>query len=84
MAHCTAPGREPIQQREFPAHSWSKVGADFCDIYGHILLVVSDYYSNFIEVENVTRANTNGIVKALKAMFSRYRVPDVLISHNGP
>ncbi len=46
--------------------------------------MVCDYYSNFIEVENVTRANTNGVAKALKGMFSRYGVPDVLVSDNGP
>ena len=44
---------------------------------------VSRDYSNFIEVENISRANTAGICKALKAMFSRYGVPDVLMSDNG-
>ena len=63
---------------------WSKLGADLCDFYGRTLLVVCDYYSNFIEVENATRANTSGVAKALKAMFSRYRVPDVLVLDNGP
>lgn len=84
MAHRTAPSKEPIQQHEFAARPWNKVGADLCDFYGRTLLVVSDYYSNFIEVENVTRANTNGVAKALKAMFARYGVPDILISDNGP
>lgn len=43
-----------------------------------------DYYSNFIGVENITKANTTGISKALKAMFARYSVLDVLMSDNGP
>ena len=84
MAHHNSPGKEPINQHEFAARPWAKVGADLCDMQGRTLLVVSDYYSNFIEVENITRANTSGISKALKAMFSRYGVPDVLISDNGP
>jgi hypothetical protein len=52
--------------------------------HGRTLLVVCDYYSVFIEVENVTRANTNGVAKALKGMFSRNGVADVLVSGNGP
>ena len=46
--------------------------------------MVSDYYSNYIEVENIHKANTGGVTKALKAMFSRYGVPDVLVTDNGP
>ena len=69
---------------EFAARPWSKVGADLCDLQGRTLLVVCDYYSNFIEVENITRATTAVVAKALKTMFARYMVPDMLISDNGP
>ena len=75
MSHRASPSKEPLQQHEFAPYPWNKVGADLCDFYGRTLLVVCDYYSNFIEVENVTRANTSGVAKALKAMFSRYGVP---------
>ena len=84
MAHRTTPGKEPISQHHFAARPWAKVGADLCDHAGRTLLVVSDYYSNFIEVENLHRATTNTVSKALKTMFARYGVPDVLISDNGP
>ena len=84
MAHCTAPGREPIMQHEYAARPWAEVGADLCDHAGQILLVVSDYYSNFIEVEHLHKATTNTVSKALRTMFARYGVPDVLISDNGP
>ena len=84
MSHRASPSKEPLQQHEFAPCPWNKVGADLCDFYGRTLLVVCDYYSNFIEVENVTRANTSGVAKALKSMFSRYGVPDVLVSDNGP
>ena len=84
MAHRTSPSKEPIQQHEFAARPWSKVGADLCDFQGRTLLVVSDYYSNFVEVENVNKANTSGVTKALKAMYARYGVPDTLVTDNGP
>ena len=81
MAHCAMPGKEPMKQHEFAARPWSKVGADLCELQGRTLLVVCDYYSNFIEVENITTA---GITKALKTMFARNDVPDMLVSDNGP
>jgi transposase InsO family protein len=44
---------------------------------------VSDYYSNFIEVENLNKATSNNVSKALRTMFARQGVPDILISDNG-
>ena len=84
MAHRTAQGKEPIVQHEFAARPWLKVGADLCELQGRTLLVVCDYYSNFIEVENINKANATGIFKTLKAMFARCGVPDVLMPDNGP
>ena len=84
MAHRATPAKEPIIQHEFAARPWAKVGADLCDIAGRIVLVVSDYYSSFIEVEHLTRATTGTVGRALKIMFTRYGVPDVLVSDNGP
>ena len=84
MAHRSTPGKEPIVQHEFAAQPWAKVGADLCDHKGRTLLVVSDYYRNFIEVEHLNRAATSTVSKALKAMIARYGVPDILISNNGP
>ena len=84
LADCSTQGKEPIVQHEFPARPWAKVGADLCDFQGRTLLVVCDYYSNFIEVESITQANTSGICKVLKTLFARYGVPDSLMSDNGP
>ena len=47
-------------------------------------MVVVDYYSNFIEVERLTTITTSGVCKSLKSMFSRYGIPDKLVSDNGP
>ena len=83
-AHRDTPSKEPLQQHNFVARPWSRVGADLCDLRGRTLLVVSDYFSNFIEVENTHKVTTNGVSKALKAMFARYGVPDELVTDNGP
>ena len=70
QSHRPQQSKEPIQQHEFAARPWSKVGADLCELKGHTLLVVSDYYSNYIEVENISKPNTLDITKALMIMFA--------------
>ncbi len=45
--------REPLTQHQFAARPWNKVGADLCELNGRTLLVVTDYFSNYIEVENL-------------------------------
>ena len=41
LSHRTVPPREPLQQRDFVARPWSKIGADLCQIDSHTLLVVT-------------------------------------------
>ena len=81
MAPRTAQGKEPIVQHEFCSKSMVEDG---CRSQRHTLLVVCDYCNNLIEVDTLTKANTTGISKALKAMFARYRVPDVEMSDIDP
>ena len=64
---------------------WSKIRADLCELHGRTLLVVCVYYNNFIEVESLNKITTHGVTKALKTMFARYGVPDVVVSETmGP
>ena len=50
MTHRTSQGKEPMLQHEFVTRPWARVAADLCEFDNRVLLVVSDYYSNFIEV----------------------------------
>ena len=69
----------------FNSMSWYHVhGPDLCDGHGRTLLVVCDYFSNYIEVDNVQSTTTRGVSKALKVLFARYGVPDTLVTDNGP
>jgi len=62
---------------------WSKVAADVCNLHGRQLLVVVDYFSNFIEVSRLTTLTSQATVRALGDIFARFGVPDVLITDNG-
>ena len=73
-----------MQSHEFVAHPWAKVAADLCEFDNRVLLVVCDYYSNFIEVARLSSITSRAVIKELKAIFARFGVPDTLVMDNGP
>ena len=83
MTHRTSQGKEPIQQHEFISRPWAKVAADLCEFDNRVLLVVSDYYSNYIEVARLNSLTSHAVIKELKAIFARFGVPDTLVTDNG-
>ena len=42
------------------------------------------YYSNFIEVDHLSSTSSQAVIKKLKTHFSRYGIPDKVVSDNGP
>ena len=69
---CTVQGASPAAWwHEFVARSCARVAADLCSQDSQTFLVVSDYYSNFIEVECVTAISAKAVIKELKAVFTR-------------
>ena len=43
-----------------------------------------DYYSNFWEIDLLPNTESITTVRKLKAHFSRYGIPDIIMSDNGP
>ena len=84
LAHQDSPQRETLLQHEITSRPWAKVGADLCDLEGRTLLIVCDYFSGFIEVERLRSTTSGTVIKALKSLFARYGVPDMIVSDNGP
>ena len=83
MAHCIAQSKETLLPHDFQPRPWAKVGADLCGLGGQTLLVASDYFRNFIKVENLRSTITQAVAKRLRVMFACYGVPDILITDNG-
>lgn len=84
LAHRPEQTKEPLEQHQFAARPWNKLGVDLCELDGRNLLVAGDYYSNFVEVERLSTTTSGSVIKPLKAMFTRYGVPDTVVSDNGP
>ena len=76
--------KEPLLCHEVQSRPWAKVGADLCELNGKTYLVLVDYYSGFIEVNQVHNTRSTEIIRHCKAQFARYGIPDILMTDNGP
>ena len=75
---------EPLLPTTLPSHPWERVAADLCELKGSVYLVVVDYFSRYIEVKQMTSTTATKVIEALKSVLSRYGIPEVLMSNNGP
>ena len=84
LAHRNEEGKGPLAQHYFAVRPCSKVGAELCQLEGRTLLVISAYYSNFIEVARITAITARNIIKEVKAVFARFGIPEILATDNRP
>ena len=84
LAYRTSQTKEPLLQHEVISRPWAKVAADLCESNGRTLLVVSDYFSNFIEVSRLHAITTQAVARELKTVFARFGTPEILVTDNGP
>ena len=75
---------EPMIPSKLPQRPWQKIGTDLFEFKGVMYLLLVDYYSRFIEVAKLSSTTTRSVVSAMKSIFGRYGIPEVLISDNGP
>ena len=82
--HRTSQTKEPLPQHEVIARPSAKLTADLCELHGRTLLVVTDYFSNYIEVARLSATSTQAVVRELKTMFARFGISEILVTDNGP
>ena len=76
--------KQPMIPHDIPDRPWAKVGADIFSFKNQEYLVVVDYYSKFPEVEQLTCKTANGVISALREIFSRHGIPEILFCDNMP
>ena len=76
--------KEPLMNHELPSRPWQKVGADLLTLNDKDYLVTVDYYSNFWEIDRLYDTASKTVIQKLKAHFSRYGIPEQLVTDNGP
>ena len=78
------PRKEPMIASELPQYPWQKVGVDLFHLNGAEYLVLVDYFSRYPEVQKLTSTTSAAIIASLKPTFSRFGIPEIVTSDNGP
>ena len=75
---------EPLINHNIPELPFSKVGIDLFQIESKHFLLLVDYYSKYPEVAELEQTDSKTVILALKHIFARHGIPEVIISDNGP
>ena len=76
--------KEPMQSHQIPDRPWSRVAADQFKLHGKDYIVLVDFYSDFIEIKELQENTSSAVIEFLKEQYSRYGIPDTLVTDNGP
>ena len=64
--------------------AWQVVGTDLFELNKLNYLLVVDYFSRYPEVLQLTSTTSMSVISALKSVFSRHGIPEIVRSDNGP
>lgn len=78
--------RPPLKQNELPTGSWESIALDLMGPMptGENILVVTDYYSRYFEVQILRSTTTSKVIESLFEIFARHGFPNTLVCDNGP
>jgi len=80
--HKRANIKEPLLPHEITERPYCKLSVDFAEVTGQTYLMVTD--SKWFEPIKVNSKNAGIVIKELKKLFSRYGIPNEIISDNVP
>ena len=77
---------ETVASTELLQGPWCAVTIDYLGLLpsGEHILVVVDYYSRYYKVAVVRTITSEKTIECLETIFARHRLPEVLVSDNGP
>ena len=76
---------KPLLKHDIPTKPWSVVGTDLVTFDGNQWFIVADYNSKFPIIRKLPDPSPSSvIVAAIKQIFGEHRIPEKVISDNGP
>lgn len=74
--HMNSNPKESLVSHEIPNRPWSKVAMDY--------LLTVDYFSKWPEIAKLKGLTSSSVINHVKSQFSKYGIPDQVVSDNGP
>ena len=79
-----SPPLAPLHPWEYPDAPWKRIHVDFAGpVDNHMLLVVVDAFSKWIEVYITKSSSSAATIAKLRECFAQHGIPDVVVSDNG-
>ena len=79
------PPKAPLQPWIWPSRPWQRIHIDFATYNNQHYLIMVDAYSKWPEVIGPMRStNADATTSAMRNIFSRYGIPDQVVSDRGP
>jgi len=66
-----------------PDYPWQRIATDLFELRGVHYLLIVDYFSCYPEVLRLTTTTSAAVITAMKAVFARHGIPEVVRSDNG-
>nr|XP_022904876.1 uncharacterized protein K02A2.6-like [Onthophagus taurus] len=76
--------KEPLIPHKIPDLPFQNVASDLLFYAQKDYLVVVDYYSRWIELQQIPDKTANTVIKILKKIFARFGIPETFMSDNMP
>ena len=76
--------KEPMIPTEVPDGPWKVLGTDLFEIKGRMFIIVSDYYSKFPLVKELSSATSASVASYVEGLCSMFGKPNIIRSDNGP
>ena len=82
--HRSSNQKEPLISHPLPNRPWEKVGTDMFHCNGSEYLLCVDYFSKYPEIMRLSDTTSKGIITAMKSIFARHGIVNILVSDNAP
>ncbi|EZA62194.1 hypothetical protein X777_02820 [Ooceraea biroi] len=76
--------KETLKPTEIMDSPWEMVGIDFFKFQNRIYLLITDYFSKYVDIIHLRDESAITTIKALKSCFIRWGIPNIIRSDNGP
>ena len=75
--------KEPMMATDLPNLPWELASSDLFEFDDIHYVVITDHYSGYIEVEEISDLTTSAVIKPLKHVFSTHGIPQILYHDPG-